>query len=148
MFDARQYRIQSRSADTENRLLWGAAALGSVCIAAVVAALVYATNAPATSPPSGQGASQSAASKGTFRYTREWFQFNRNRRDGESAEDFVYANCMAASAHTSAMRAVGVDPFADVQATLDRHAPKPRPKISDEDACRDASRGFRWERSR
>lgn len=148
MFDARQYRANSRQSSVENRMLWVAASAVGVCVVAVIAAAAHVVTAPAS--PSSPTASRAgdAGAKGAAHYTREWFQFNRGRKDGQSAEDFVYANCMAASAYASGMRSIGADPFAGVQATLDKHAPKRRSNLSAEEGCREASRGYRWQSPR
>lgn len=69
--------------------------------------------------------------------------FNRGKKDGESAEDFVYSLCSMARTTGEAQSAVGFNPFGGVQAALDKGQP-PRPKVDPKVACREMSKGFIW----
>lgn len=69
--------------------------------------------------------------------------FNRGKKDGDSAEDFVYSLCSMARSTGEAQKAVGYNPFGGVQAALDK-GQAPRPKVDPKVACRNMSKGFIW----
>lgn len=106
--------------------------------------------------------------KGEPNIVADWVQFNRGKKDGDSAEDFVYANCMMASAYVNSMRGAGADPYKGVQDTLDggalsaeqkrkaeryaamtpeqRKAARAKEREAQKKSCRESSKGYTWEK--
>lgn len=160
-------RLQQGQARSNNAVFWAALALIATpplgygvwkAATSMRAASIEASSAPSAAHAA--RASDPALPK-EARVVKDWVMFNRGAKPGDSAEDFVYANCMLATGQSNYVKRRHGKEFDAIEAKI-KAAPdeesraawrsklertKTKAYADAEQSCRDSAKGYTWEKN-